>query len=172
MGDMFEHQCFHGISLGKESVCSLGDPSQIPGLGRSPGEWHGNKLQNSCLENPHRKNSLAGYSAWGNKDMTEPLSTTQCTSTVSMAVAENGWKLQADMLINCSPLGQISNNPGSFADTYVVLLNSGKIKLYILKLQFSSVTQSCLTLCDPMDCSTPGPPVHHQIPEFTQTHVH
>ena len=39
-------------------------------------------------------------------------------------------------------------------------------------LQFSSVSQSCLTLCDPMNCSTPGLPVHHQLPEFTQTHVH
>ena len=38
--------------------------------------------------------------------------------------------------------------------------------------QFSSVAQSCPTLCDPMDCSTLGPPVHHQLPEFTQTHVH
>ena len=38
--------------------------------------------------------------------------------------------------------------------------------------QFSSVAQSCPTLCDPMDCSTPGHPVHHQLPEFTQTHVH
>ena len=38
--------------------------------------------------------------------------------------------------------------------------------------QFSSVTQSCLTLCDPMDCSMPGFPVHHQLPELTQTHVH
>ena len=36
----------------------------------------------------------------------------------------------------------------------------------------SLVTQSCPTLCDPMDCSTPGLPVHHQLPEFTQTHVH
>ena len=36
----------------------------------------------------------------------------------------------------------------------------------------SSVSQSCLTLCDPMDCSTPGLPVHHQLPESTQTHVH
>ena len=35
-----------------------------------------------------------------------------------------------------------------------------------------SVTQSCPTLCDPMDCSTPGFPVHHQLPELTQTHVH
>ena len=40
------------------------------------------------------------------------------------------------------------------------------------KGQFSSVTQSCLTLCDSMNCSMPGLPVHHQLPEFTQTHVH
>ena len=39
-------------------------------------------------------------------------------------------------------------------------------------VQFSSVAQLCLTLCDPMNCSTPGLPVHHQLPEFTQTHVH
>ena len=38
--------------------------------------------------------------------------------------------------------------------------------------QFSSVAQSCRTLCDPMNRSTPGLPVHHQLPEFTQTHVH
>ena len=38
--------------------------------------------------------------------------------------------------------------------------------------QFSSVTQSCPTLSDPIDCSTPGFPVHHQFPELTQTHVH
>ena len=39
-------------------------------------------------------------------------------------------------------------------------------------VQFSSVIQSCPTLCDPMDCSTPGLPVHHQLPELAQTHVH
>ena len=38
--------------------------------------------------------------------------------------------------------------------------------------QFSLVAQSCLTLCDPMDCSTPGFPVHHQLLELTQTHAH
>ena len=38
--------------------------------------------------------------------------------------------------------------------------------------QFSSVIQPCLTLCNPMDCSTPGCPVHHQVPELAQTHVH
>ena len=39
-------------------------------------------------------------------------------------------------------------------------------------LQFGSIAQSCLTLCNPMDCSTPGFPVHQQLPEPTQTHVH
>ena len=38
-------------------------------------------------------------------------------------------------------------------------------------VQFCSVVQSCPTLCDPMNYSTPGLPVHHQLPEFTQTHV-
>ena len=38
--------------------------------------------------------------------------------------------------------------------------------------QFSSVVHSCPTLCDPMNCSMPGLPVHHQLPEFAQTHVH
>ena len=40
------------------------------------------------------------------------------------------------------------------------------------KVQFSSVMQSCSILCNPMDCSSPGLPDHHQLPEFTQTHVH
>ena len=40
-----------------------------------------------------------------------------------------------------------------------------------IEVQFSSVAQSCPTLCDPTDCSTPGLPIHHQLPEFTQTHV-
>ena len=39
-------------------------------------------------------------------------------------------------------------------------------------VQFSSVAQSCVTLCDPMDYSTPGLPIHHQLLDFTQTHVH
>ena len=41
-----------------------------------------------------------------------------------------------------------------------------------LYIQFSSVAQSCPTLCNPMNRSMPGLPVHHQLPEFTQTHIH
>ena len=43
---------------------------------------------------------------------------------------------------------------------------------FLVSVQFSSVTQSCLTLCNPMNCSMPGLPVHHKLPEFTQTHLH
>ena len=42
----------------------------------------------------------------------------------------------------------------------------------VSSVQFSSVTQLCPTLCDPMDCTTPGLPVHYPLPESTQTHVH
>ena len=47
-----------------------------------------------------------------------------------------------------------------------------KRNIAISSVQFSSVAQSCPTLCDPMNRKTPGLPVHHQLPEFTQTHVH
>ena len=46
------------------------------------------------------------------------------------------------------------------------------IDLQFSSVQFSSVAQSCPTLCNPMNCSTPGLPVDHQLPEFTQTHFH
>ena len=54
------------------------------------------------------------------------------------------------------------------------LLGESKFSNNIIKisLHFSSVAQSCPTLCDPVNHSTPGLPVHHQLPEFTQTHVH
>ena len=58
----------------------------------------------------------------------------------------------------------------------LVLISSNSIWLLIAccfrSVQFSSVAQSCQTPCDPMDCSIPGLPVHHQLPELTQTHVH
>ena len=50
--------------------------------------------------------------------------------------------------------------------------NQTNTQIQFSSVQFSSVTQSCRTLCDPMNCSMPGLPVHHQLPEFTQTHVH
>ena len=53
---------------------------------------------------------------------------------------------------------------------YYLALTTNEIQ--ISSVQFSSVAQLYPTLCDPMDCSMPGFPIHHQLPEFTQTHVH
>ena len=52
------------------------------------------------------------------------------------------------------------------------LLLGRKAITNLSSVQFISVAQSCPTLCNPMNSSTPGLPVHHQLPEFTQTHVH
>ena len=68
----------------------------------------------------------------------------------------------------------LSPNP-----TKLVIANHGLIFIFLWKfiksktnsIQFSSVAQSFLTLCDPKECNIPGFPVHHQLPEFTQTHV-
>ena len=46
------------------------------------------------------------------------------------------------------------------------------VKFTLFDVELNVVVQSCLTLCDPMECSMPGFPVHHQLPEFAQTHVH
>ena len=60
---------FPGASDGKESTCNAGHLGLIPGLGRSPGGGYGNPLQYSCLENPDRQTSLAGYSLWNLKEL-------------------------------------------------------------------------------------------------------
>ena len=59
-----------------------------------------------------------------------------------------------------------------FNDLLTVSLDIGKLPRLQMEVQFSSVTQLCPTLCDHMDCSMPGFPVHHQLPKFTQTHVY
>ena len=53
-----------------------------------------------------------------------------------------------------------------------MLIHVKHLQECLSSVQFSSVAQLCPTLCNPMNCSTPGLPVGHQLPEFTQTHVH
>ena len=60
---------FPGGLAGKESACNVGDLGLILGLGRSPGEEHGNPLQYSFLENSHGQKSLVGYGPWGLKEL-------------------------------------------------------------------------------------------------------
>ena len=56
--------------------------------------------------------------------------------------------------------------------THLPMASHGSGTTLRFSTQFSSVTQSCPTLCDPLDCSTPGFPVHHQLLELSQTQVH
>ena len=80
----------------------------------------------------------------------------------------------------CNKWGYSKTFPFCFQDIYILrhiqIVTHGTEIICISTLgiivQFSSVAQSCPTLCDPMNHSTAGLPVHHQLPEFTQTHVH
>ena len=100
----------------------------------------------------HGQRSLAGYSPWGRKEL---YTTEELTHTHSP-------KLKEKLLQ--SQINKTGKNNWQFTHSqHQALLDS---------VQFSSVTQSCRTLCDPMNRSTPGLPVHHQLLEFTQTHIH
>ena len=90
-----------------------------------------------------------------------------------------GWVLQSPIFqvddpephqAGCSEISEVNSVAYSSDLNNVPLLSA--FLLSFSSVQFSSVAQSCPTLCDPMNHSTPGLPVHHQLPEFTQTPVH
>ena len=95
----------------------------------------------------------------------------------------NTWPKYWSFSISNSPSNEYSGLISFRIDWFDLLVVQGTLKsllqLHSSKasvhqcstLKFSPVTQSCLTLCDSMDCSTPGFPVHHQLPELTQTHA-
>ena len=66
---------------------------------------------------------------------------------------------------------QVSNLGFSFPEPIAQWIDVKEIFIDV-SVQFSSVAQLCLTLCEPMNHSMPGLPVHHQLPEFTQTNIH
>ena len=82
------------------------------------------------------------------------------------------------ILVSPSPRKFICWNPNTQCDAirrwglYGVIRSRGRSLHEWASVQFSLVAQSCPTLCNPMNRSTPGLPVHHQLPDFTQTHVH
>ena len=116
--------------------------------------------------------------------MISPLNRVQVFSTIwtitCQAFLSNGI-LQARILsgLPCPALRDLTD-PGikplslmssALSSGFFTTSTTWKTPLYI-QYHIRSVTQSCLTLCDPMNHSTPGLPVHHQLPEFTHTHVH
>ena len=83
------------------------------------------------------------------------------------------WSKYWSFTFSISPSNEYSGLIFSRIDWFDLLVVQRTLKsLSNTTVQFSSVTQSCPTLCDPMDCSTPDLPVHHQLPEFTLTHVY
>ena len=90
-----------------------------------------------------------------------------CPSTHSLLPKSNcysGFCAQRPVCLISNFIQNFSTKVLFCADFLYTVLN--------MSVQFSSVTQSCPTLCDPVNHSTPGLLVHHQLPEFTQTHIH
>ena len=79
--------------------------------------------------------------------------------------------LSISVLLVLAPFLNQSRIPGSITLAIFWLLSCWMSSAFS-SVQFSSVTQSCPTLCDPMNPSTPGLPVHHHLPDFTQIHIH
>ena len=123
-----------------------GDVGSIPRSGRSPEERHGNPLQYFCLENPMDRG------AW--RDTVYGVSKSQTWLS--------DWAHRHKYF---SILGALETHLSGGKPTSSHLVKHTSV-------QFSSVAQLCSILCDPMNRSPPGLPVHHQLPEFTQTHAH
>ena len=76
-------------------------------------------------------------------------------------------------LHDCVSSSKLRHDKRLLSNDYSAAQGNGWMQILKHELiQFSSVAQSCPTVCNPMNCSTPGLPVHHQLPEFGQTHVH
>ena len=170
---------FPGGISGKESACNTGDWDLIPELGRSPGGGHANPPQYSCLEKPmdraawpatvHRVAQSQSRLKWlssssNNIHIMEYFTLTNKIKEDSLCTdTENFPKYWKSKIYNCVQY------------FLCVCLYINIIAWICLKYFwkdcccFCSVVQSCPTFCDPMDCSTPGFPVCHHLPEFAQT---
>ena len=135
----------------------------IPGLGRFPGGVHSNPLPYSFLENPHgQKRSLEGYSPWDHKE----LDTTEGLRTNLVMCTQFYFALFFKLTFS-REIYSFSREIYSllFCPYTYVGFSGGTV-------QFSSVSQLCPTLCNPMDCSMPGFPVLHHLLKLAQTQVH
>ena len=160
---------FPGGSDSKASAYNAGDPVSIPGWGRSPGEGNGNPLQYSCLENPRDGGSWQATVQRVAKSQTRLHFHFHFLPSLVLPPPS---LLFISSPILCAFSSEQQKVSPSYPKRILGLATCFLSKLLMSSVQFSSVTQSCLTLCDPMNRSTPGLSVHHQLPEFTQTHIH
>ena len=114
-------------------------------------------VKHSLCEETHDGAGLVGEASWGNRDVpSNPLLGRFLDGQESQERAPGFFLLFV----------------GIYLLYNVVLASAVQQSESSIHIYISSVAQSCPTLCNPMDCSTPGLPVHHQLPEPTQTHVH
>ena len=131
------------------------------------GEGNGNPLQCSCLENPRDGGAwwAAVYRVIQSRTQLKWLSSSSMKYVPHMPWHKALKYFLKAFYLNITRMLVMMN--------WVNLVKqSPSWGHFYHSVQFSSVSQSCPTLCDPMNCSTPGLPVHHQVREFTQTHVH
>ena len=136
-----------GGSEGKASACNAGDLSSIPGSGRSPGEEMATHSSTLAWKS-HGWRSLVGYSPQGGKESDR--------TSLSLSPDGKGSFLKTD-------------HKATFKDSWFVIIK--QLNHFHWK-HISVQSLSSVRLCDPTDRSTPGRPVHQQLSEFTQTHVH
>ena len=167
------------------------DAGSIPRSGRTPGRGNCNPLQYSCLENSMDKRAWQAtvhrvtqiWTHWSNLSCTH---TWHCYQVVwcfclnlwkSCQIFQSSWTVLHSYtqfmrlsieLWPCQLLATLNFWCGDFWYLIGFILHCPNEHFFSFQsVQFSSVAQSCLTLCDPMNRSTPGLPVHHQLPEFT-----
>ena len=159
-------------------LCSrevLGDVGSTPG---SP-----QPLASLCraLRVPNYKMRVATKTAWGPfQQAISPAATQSLSFTFCFSGGGGAAKSFKGVVPVALPLGpQLTALPHGLATVCRTHIHAEHAQLRpqgedssSQSVQFRSVAQSCPTLCNPMDCSTPGFPVHHQLPEFTQTHVY
>ena len=167
-----------------------------PWFGEIPGVGNGNPPQYSCLENSMDRGAwqatLHGMAKSRNGLSNEACPLHDVTSLIfrlhlfphpsytgllltslwqlisAIPHCESALSIHMSSLLSLLPIPPPHPTPLGWASSVIQQFPTG----YLFSVQFSSVTQSYLILCDPMNCSMPGLPVHHQLPEFTQTHVH
>ena len=144
---VYEGGCFPGGSVVKNPPANPEDVGLIPGSEDPQG--NGNPLQHSCLAHPMDRG------AW-------------------QATVHGVTRVRHDLATKPPPPADVGNLISSSSAFSRSCLNIWKFSVHVLlkPQSVSSVAQSCPTLCDPMNHSTPGLPVHHLLPEFTQTHIH
>ena len=164
---------------GKEPTCQYRRHNRCefdPDIRKFTGGEHGNPLHYSCLENPMDRG------IWWATVHGVAKSQTQLKQLSTQTMQQILMLTQIQICLKEKKVKQLHTLKGTntFCSAIHIICRIVILFFFLLHIQniqhqlfqFSSVTQSCPTLCNPMDCSMLGFPVHHQLLEFTQTHVH